>query len=128
MKFTLKSVIFCCTLLLACTASAQTKLNPDAFEKMLKELGNQVQLIDVRTAEEFVLDRLEGAQNYNFRDSDFKDRLKALDKAKPILLYCAAGGRSIKTSELLIKYGFKDIYELEGGIHAWIEKEKPLAK
>jgi rhodanese-related sulfurtransferase len=128
MKFILKSVLFCCTLLLACTASAQTKLNPDAFEKMLKDSGANVQLIDVRTPEEFVLDRLDGAQNYNFRDSDFKDRLKALDKAKPILIYCAAGGRSLKTTELLLKYGFKDIYELEGGIHAWIEKEKPLAK
>ena len=128
MKFLLKSVVFFCTLLLACTASAQTKLDADAFEKMLKELGAQAQLIDVRTPEEFVLDRLEGAQNYNFRDSDFKDRLKALDKSKPILLYCAAGGRSLKTIELLTKYGFKNVYELEGGIHAWIEKEKPLAK
>jgi rhodanese-related sulfurtransferase len=128
MRFILNCFIFGCTLLLACTASAQTKLNPDAFEKMLTELGEKVQLIDVRTPEEFVLDRLDGAQNYNFRDTDFKDRLKALDKTKPILLYCAAGGRSIKTSELLVKFGFKDIYELEGGIHAWIAKDKPLAK
>ena len=128
MKFFSKCIIFSCTLLWASNTMAQTKLNPTAFENMLKTLGSSAQLIDVRTAEEFVLDRLENAQNFNLRDSDFKDRLKALDKSKPILVYCAAGGRSLKTMEMLTKFGFKDIYELEGGINAWIEQEKPLAK
>jgi rhodanese-related sulfurtransferase len=128
MKFFSKCIIFICTLLWASNVAAQTKLNPTAFENMLKTLGSSAQLIDVRTAEEFVLDRLENAQNLNLRDSDFKDRLKALDKTKPILVYCAAGGRSLKTMEMLTKFGFTAIYELEGGINAWIEQEKPLAK
>jgi rhodanese-related sulfurtransferase len=115
-------------MLTSMAATAQTKLSPEAFQKKLNELGAAAQLIDVRTPEEFVLDRLDNARNINFRDSDFKEQLKGLDKSKPLLLYCAAGGRSLRTIELLTKFGFTDIYELEGGINAWIEQEKPLAK
>jgi rhodanese-related sulfurtransferase len=42
-----------------------------------------------------------------------------LDKNKPVLVYCAAGGRSASAAKDLKKAGFKKVYDLEGGYDAW---------
>ena len=42
-----------------------------------------------------------------------------LDKEKPIAVYCKSGGRSGGASKLLLELGFKEIYDLEGGILNW---------
>ena len=42
-----------------------------------------------------------------------------LDRNQPMLIYCAAGGRSNKTSVLMKEMGFKQIYELSSGINGW---------
>ena len=44
---------------------------------------------------------------------------KQLDKNQPIIVYCAAGGRSAKASQMLKKNGFKVIYDLSGGYDNW---------
>ncbi|MEZ4900830.1 MAG: rhodanese-like domain-containing protein [Spirosomataceae bacterium] len=50
----------------------------------------------------------------NFMDADFKQQVEKLDKNKPVFVYCAAGGRSTKASQILKEAGFKTIYNLQG--------------
>jgi rhodanese-related sulfurtransferase len=52
---------------------------------------------------------------------DLKGNQKKLDKNKPVLVYCAAGGRSASAAKDLKKAGFKKVYDLEGGYDAWKE-------
>jgi len=78
-----------------------------------------VQLVDVRTPEEFEEKRISNAQNIDFRSPTFDEDIIKLDKSKPVLLYCKSGGRSAKCVEKLKKAGFEKIYELEGGISKW---------
>ncbi len=114
-----------CFLLLAfclsCThnrAEAQSKLAPAGFEAMLQK-DPSVQLVDVRTPEEFQSGHLAGAQNLNFYDDHFAELIGKLDKSKPVMVYCAKGGRSASAAEQFTRAGFPQVYDLEGGISAW---------
>jgi len=79
----------------------------------------EIQLVDVRTANECASGIIENARNLDFYDSSFKEELAKLDKTKPLMLYCRSGGRSGKASEIAVGLGFQEIYDLEGGYTAW---------
>ncbi|MBK7935980.1 MAG: rhodanese-like domain-containing protein [Lewinellaceae bacterium] len=44
------------------------------------------------------------------------------------MVYCAAGSRSSSAAEQLKKMGFKNVYDLDGGMTAWRETGKKVAK
>ncbi len=99
--------------------SSETKvisevLAPDAFIAKLKS-SNGGQLIDVRTPEEYTEGKIENAQNIDFYANDFKSKIEALDKSKPVFVYCRSGGRSAKAANIFKEAGFKEIYDLQGG-------------
>ena len=96
----------------------------DDFEKKLRE--KDMQLIDVRTPEEFNQGYLKGALNYNINSDEFQNQVAKLDKNKPVLVYCLSGGRSAAAAELMASQGFKEIYNMEGGIIKWNAANKPL--
>ncbi|WP_406684383.1 rhodanese-like domain-containing protein [Seonamhaeicola sp. MEBiC1930] len=81
----------------------------------------KVQLIDVRTPEEYSEGSIDGAKNIDFHSNKFEEEIKKLDKNTPILLYCRSGRRSGKASKTLLELGFKKIYDLDGGILKWKE-------
>ncbi|MDP2060927.1 MAG: rhodanese-like domain-containing protein [Flavobacteriaceae bacterium] len=89
---------------------------------------NQVQLIDVRTPEEYEAGHLINSENLNFFDENFEAELDKLDKNAPVCVYCKSGGRSTKAAELLKKKGFKAIYNLDGGIMGWEKDGLPIDK
>lgn len=91
--------------------------NAEEFKKRLND--SDAQLIDVRTPEEFANGKIANATNSNFFDADFKAQMNQLDKNKPVLVYCASGGRSAKAVALLKDLGFVEIHELKGGYNAW---------
>ena len=82
-------------------------------------MNQDVQLIDVRTSEEYSKGFIEDAQNIDYNSTDFADKISKLDKNKPVLLYCAMGGRSSKASKVFKFQGFKKIYDLKGGFLSW---------
>ena len=86
--------------------------------KELSQLDN-VQLVDVRTPEEYAEGHIEGFQNINFLSETFQEDIEKLDKNKPVIVYCKSGGRSAKSAQLLKEKGFVKIYDLEGGIEQW---------
>lgn len=96
--------------------------------RFAKYLSNDsVQLVDVRTPEEFEEGHIAGARNINVFDSDFVDEAeKALDKSRPVAVYCRSGKRSADAARELTENGF-NVTNLEGGILAWKEEHKPIS-
>jgi len=103
----------------------QKVLSTSEFEKNLKDRKN-AQIIDVRTPDEYKKGHLPDAVNIDFRNEDFKNQIKMLDKNKPVFLYCLAGTRSKSASEILKKQGFKEIYDMEGGYAKWDGENKAV--
>ena len=77
---------------------------------------NKFQLIDVRTNDEFNINRLRKAINIDFYDSIFLRRFEKFNKEDNLLLYCRSGRRSLLGAEILVKNGYKNIYDLKGGV------------
>tara|TARA_B100000989_G_scaffold13731_1_gene9185 strand:+ start:45 stop:425 length:381 start_codon:yes stop_codon:yes gene_type:complete len=77
---------------------------------------NKFKLIDVRTIDEFNLNRLENSINIDFYDSVFLERFEKFNKEDNILLYCRSGRRSLIGAEILVKNGYNNIYDLKGGV------------
>ena len=103
-----------------CTDSNAQKayvLAPNEFEAKINTA--QIQLVDVRTPEEYQSGHIGNAQNININAANFKAQMEKLDKSKPVAVYCAVGGRSGRASALLTQWGFKTVYDLQGGISVW---------
>lgn len=96
------------------------------YEKIMAQ--PDVQLVDVRTPEEFSEGHLENAINIDVTADDFDAKVASLDKEKPVMVYCKSGGRSAKASAKLKELGFKTITDLEGGITNWKSENKPIVK
>ena len=93
-------------------------IDSKTYSEKLKTTENP-QLLDVRTPEEFSVEHLENAKNVNWNGTDFVANAEKLDKSKPVFLYCKVGGRSAQAANKLAELGFKEIYNLEGGIMKW---------
>ena len=104
--------------------SAIHNVRPADAEKLLAEGG--VLLLDVRTTQEYQDGHIPNARLMPI--TEFSKRLNELpsDKTQPILVYCAAGVRSSQAAKILARNGFKDIYNLTGGIRAWIADLKSI--
>ena len=82
----------------------------------------------LRTKEEFTASHLKGAQNICVTDDDFDEKVKTLDKNKPVYVYCKMGGRSADAAKKLKKMGFTKVYDMKGGILSWEEKKLKTEK
>lgn len=104
--------------LVACTKSSDT-IKTISSTELQSKVGQQIQLIDVRTPEEFLENNIEGSQNIDISSKDFEQKVAQLDQNKPIYVYCRKGSRSRKASQKLEDLGFTEIYDLKGGILEW---------
>jgi rhodanese-related sulfurtransferase len=102
-------------------------VNVEEFQKMIGKNG--AQLIDVRTPKEYELGHLKEALLINYMADDFiSNAFKGLDKSKPVLIYCASGGRSAKSAKIYKEAGFTKVYNLLGGFRAWKAKNLEIEK
>lgn len=74
-------------------------------------------LVDVREDHEFGVMRVPGSVLLPL--STFAARFEELPRDRPLLLLCAAGGRSGRATEYLIANGYPDATNVAGGITAW---------
>ncbi len=100
------------------------RLSPDELYRWLSE-GKELTLVDMRNNYEYKVGRFEGSIDSgmdNFRDiKQFVPKLEPL-KEKTIVTVCTGGVRCEKASGYLVKKGFKDVYQLDGGIVSFMEK------
>ncbi len=101
------------------------KLGPDAFEKGISNPG--IQVLDVRTSGEFMGGHIKNALLADWNNKDqFNERIKYVDKDRPVYVYCLAGGRSAAAAAWMRENGFKNVLELVGGMNAWKKENKPV--
>jgi rhodanese-related sulfurtransferase len=128
MKNSFLPLLFVCNFLIcvACNSTAQSNiLSADQFEKVIA--NNNIQLLDVRTAEEYNSGHIANALQADWTNQkEFTERVAALDKSKPVYLYCLSGGRSGAAMQLMHKNGFTITYNLQGGMNAWKQANKPV--
>lgn len=121
-KFTLLAltVVFA-----ACTTGSGT-LDSQGFNKGIQ--NGEVQILDVRTPEEFREGHILNAINIDVQAEGFEQASSVLYKDLPVYVYCRSGKRSNEAAERLKKIGFSKVYELEGGILQWEASGLPLEK
>jgi len=107
------------------SSSEKVSLPAHEFAARIDESGEAVQLIDVRTPAEFEKGHLENAVNIDWNGPDFENGLTAMDKSKPVFVYCLSGGRSAAAARQMIQHGFGQVYELSGGIMKWRAENLP---
>ena len=124
----MKYFSYCC-LVLVLTFSCKRK-TPEQItivdKAFLKEevIGKPVQLIDVRTQEEYDSGHIDDALNFNIINNEtFLEQIETLDKNEPVFLYCKMGGRSNRAAQLLKDQGFTKIYDYSGGYNDWVVDE-----
>jgi len=136
MRITILSFFF----LLSLSAAAQGAVESTSYQLMLKTLlshtvpevnvddvkeEGDVILLDAREKAEFELSHIEGAVWVGY--DDFKmARVKDIAKDKKVIVYCSVGYRSEKICEQLIDAGFKDAWNLYGGIFEWGNQDMPV--
>lgn len=100
------------------TQSGKTKLSAIEFAEKIKEQPF-APIVDVRTPEEFSKGHITNALNIDWNGNTFDKQTTTLDKSKPVFVYCLSGGRSSSAASKLRADGFKEVYELDGGIMKW---------
>ncbi len=114
---------------LALAADEPSKDAPVKIEQAEKLIADGIQLLDVRTQEEWDEGHLKGAKRVDFAAEGFLEKAKAaLDPKKPVLVYCRSGGRSAKATKALREAGFGTVHDMAGGITAWQKAGKPVEK
>jgi rhodanese-related sulfurtransferase/glutaredoxin len=106
--------------------SQREELDAKSFLDSIQNKQNQ--LLDVRTPEEYNQGHIEGAFQADWNNFEqFRERTAALDKHKPLYVYCLAGSRSAAAQKWLIKEGFETVINLRGGINAWNLEDLPVS-
>ena len=90
--------------------------------KALIEGGTAFKLVDIRTDEERALAKIDGSR---LLDQSHHDALLRLDPNTPIVFQCHHGVRSQHAAEYFRREGFRNLYNLRGGIDAWSQFVDP---
>lgn len=94
-------------------------LSQEEWEEQLEQDENSF-ILDVRTPEEVDEGYIPGATNIDiYLGQDFLNELEKLDKTKNYYVYCRSGNRSGQACAIMNSAGFKNAYNLEGGIMNW---------
>ena len=121
-------VVSCMLLLLLSTVSCTFTFNSgkgsfssvtvSEFADFIDNPG--VQLVDVRTPEEYAAGNIPGSINIDVKNGH-EELATKLDPERPVALYCRSGRRSEQAGWVLEKCFFKKVVDLKGGYNAWVE-------
>ncbi|MDF2529903.1 MAG: hypothetical protein K0Q57_783 [Gammaproteobacteria bacterium] len=99
-------------------------LSPEELKQWLEE-GRDFTLIDTRNDYEVQLGTFENAVEFKLETfNEFPEKIESakLDRDKPLVMFCTGGIRCEKASPVAVKAGFKEVYQLEGGILNYFER------
>lgn len=86
----------------------------------------KIALVDVRSDNEVAYGVIEGAQHLPLHLLPIK--ADELDKETHTIFYCRSGARSAQACAFMAAKGHNNVYNLQGGIMAWMQSGQPLAK
>jgi rhodanese-related sulfurtransferase len=130
MKYSFLTSLFFITLTLTgCAQNKDDKKEPKTLPAKDFQTAIQkeaVQVLDVRTANEYAGGHIQNALQANWNDpKEFENRTQYLDKQKTVYVYCQAGGRSAAAQAYLIDKGY-NVINLEGGMSNWKMNKLPV--
>ena len=96
-------------------------IEPSEFKEILINEPKDTIILDVRSNYEHEIGKFKNAitldlENFRFFSDKIVEIEKAIDKSKKVITYCTGGIKCEKASSFLIKKGFKNVYQLHGGI------------
>lgn len=93
-------------------------LNYEQCKSYLDQMpADAVTILDVRQPNEYQIGHIPGATLIPL--PQLGERLKEINPEKPVVVYCAVGGRSRVAAQMLAGKGFDEVFNLTGGIRAW---------
>ena len=116
------------SILISSCAIEQITNDIDIDEFRKKIASHNYVLVDVRTEKEFDDGHIENALNIDYFSATFSDEISNIGLEKPVLVYCRSGNRSGKSMRIMSDLGFKEVYNLIGGIKGWKAKNNRLIK
>lgn len=114
--------------LCSCGQQKFRTVDVDEFAKAIS--ADTIQLVDVRTAEEFNEGHIaaDGIKNIDVMQHNFTERaVNELEKDKTVAVYCRSGKRSADAAAQLAQRGF-NVINLDGGIIEWQKRGKPTTR
>jgi len=116
---------------IGCTQS-QKSSNTITPEELRQKIDNHEKmiLIDVRTQQEYTgeLGHIDGTVLLPLQDISSWISKYENDKDKEIVMICRSGNRSGRATQYFLDHGFKDVYNMEGGMIAWNKAGFPVEK
>jgi thioredoxin 1 len=107
------------------TVNKSPLLSPSEFQAAIAK-GDAI-LVDVRTPQEYGSGHIPGSINLDWTAPDYEEKFASLDRGRPVLVYCAIGGRSDQARAYLYEKGYQ-VLELEDGIVSWKKAGLPLER
>ncbi len=108
---------------LSVAGAGYTNVTASEAEAMIESQSSLV-VLDVRTLSEYDSGHIRHAKLVPL--AELEGRLSELKKSDEILVYCLSGGRSSMASQILADNGFLYVYNMLGGITAWISQGFPV--
>jgi monothiol glutaredoxin len=93
--------------------------------KAMMDAGSPLLLVDVRTEEERAVAKIDGSR---LLDEEYYNHLLTLDRGTTIVFQCHHGFRSQSAAEYCLRAGFRNLYNLSGGIDAWSQLVDPSVR
>lgn len=120
LTFALTTFLFQCN-----RAQNSFTLSADDFAAKLTQTNDAI-VLDVRTPQEFAGGFLDHATNLDYNAPGFQLKIDSMDKSKAYFVYCLSGGRSRSAANYMRSQGFKQVYDMKGGLLAWQKNKHPL--
>ena len=103
-------------------AKSNTFKSIDISDAKKKINTNNVTVIDIRDKKSFNNGHIEGA--INISNKNFNSFINNTNKEQEIIVCCYHGNSSKNAADLLINFGFMEVYSLDGGYEMWTSKLK----
>jgi rhodanese-related sulfurtransferase len=100
---------------------------PEITPQHLQDIRGQVELIDVRRPDEFTgeLGHIDGARLVTL-ETELEGQLPQWDKSKTYVFVCRSGQRSSRATNQALELGFKEAFNLKGGMLLWNTLQLPV--
>jgi rhodanese-related sulfurtransferase len=102
------------------------EVNATETEQLIREEGALV--VDVREVREYQSGRIPLSRNIALRELGARlDELEG-ERHRPIIVSCRSGRRSASAGIFLCRNGFSSVYNLKGGVTAWLKSNRKLER
>jgi len=102
-----------------------SQMNPEELKSKMDSKQKFI-LIDLRTEREHDAGYISGSVWIPGGFLEYKVQDICKNSKAEIIVYCRRGGRALLAVKSLQQVGYKNVYNLEGGLYAWVEKEYSL--